>query len=84
LLGVQFVIDPDHEHHSHATASIAPLLLQLAMLANVAGGTSELAMLASKRPRSQSSDSDSRTASPDPGIRDRRSWVLGSPPQSPG
>ena len=43
-----------------------------------------LAMLAWKRPGSQTSDSDSRTASPDPGIRDRRSWVLGSPSPGPG
>jgi len=40
-----------------------------------------LAMLASSMPGSQTLASDPRTADPDPGIRGRRPWVLGSPPQ---
>ena len=38
----------------------------------------------SKMPGSQTLASDPRTADPDPGIRDRRSWVLGSPSPGPG
>jgi len=38
----------------------------------------------SKMPGSQTLASDPRTADPDPGIRDRRAWVLGSPSPGPG
>ena len=68
----QFARDPDREHRRRWIQRS----LRDAVCAAIRRSRA-LAMLASSMPGSQTLASDPRTADPDPGIRDRRSWDPG-------